>query len=125
MSRPIGALYHVPHGLSNAMLAPLVTGFSVGGEISKYAQVSRMLGGVESGTSDEDAADKLQGLLISLNKELKVPSMKEWGINEEQFRKSVPLMAKAALDSGSPGNNPIIPTQQQIEQLYHDIWDSN
>ena len=41
MSRPIGARFHVPHGMSNAMLGPLVTNFSLPGAVSRYAQVAR------------------------------------------------------------------------------------
>jgi alcohol dehydrogenase len=35
---------------------------------------------------------------------------------------SIPKMAKAALASGSPNNNPVVPTQQQVEDLYLRIW---
>ena len=57
------------------------------------------------------------------NAELKVPTMAEFGISEERFRKAVPGMAAAALASGSPNNNPRVPTQEEIENLYHQIWD--
>lgn len=43
MSRPIGALFHVPHGLSNAMLAPKVTAFSLLGALEEYAQCARTM----------------------------------------------------------------------------------
>lgn len=44
MSRPIGAHFHVAHGLSNAMLLPAVTVFSVSAAESRYADCSRALG---------------------------------------------------------------------------------
>lgn len=122
MSRPIGALFHVPHGLSNAMLAPQVTKFSVPGSVGHYADVARSMDMCRQGVSDEDAAETLSSELYSLNQELKVPSMKEWGIDERSFMNAIPEMARAALASGSPNNNPVIPTQQQIEDLYLDIW---
>jgi alcohol dehydrogenase class IV len=122
MSRPIGALFHVPHGLSNAMLAPLVTKFSVPGSIALYADVARSMDMCRQGVSDEDAAEALTDELLSLNRELKVPSMKTWGIDERTFMNAVPAMARAALASGSPNNNPVVPSQQQIEDLYLDIW---
>jgi alcohol dehydrogenase class IV len=123
MSRPIGALFHVPHGLSNAMLAPMVTGFSVPGSVKLYADVGRAMGLVPGwGVSDEDAAEALPHGLAALNKELKVPSMKEWGIDERRYMDSIPKMAQAALASGSPNNNPVVPTPQQVEDLYVRIW---
>ena len=36
MSRPLGAVYHVPHGLSNAVLLPVVTKFSISGAVQRY-----------------------------------------------------------------------------------------
>src|SRR5205814_5643376 len=43
MSRPIGAVFHVPHGLSNAMLLPVVTRFSLSGAAGRYATVARTM----------------------------------------------------------------------------------
>lgn len=122
MSRPIGALFHVPHGLSNAMLAPLVTKFSVPGSVGLYADVARSMDMCRQGVSDEDAAETLTEELLSLNSELKVPSMEEWGIDERTFMNAIPQMARDALASGSPNNNPVVPSQQQIEDLYLNIW---
>ena len=44
MSRPIGAHFHVPHGLSNAMLLPAVTRFSVEAAPARYAEAARRIG---------------------------------------------------------------------------------
>ena len=44
MSRPIGAHFHVPHGLSNAVLLPDVTRFSLPGAPARYAAVARVMG---------------------------------------------------------------------------------
>src|ERR1700689_4402024 len=44
MSRPIGAHFHVPHGLSNAMLLPAITRFSIHGAEARYAQAARRPG---------------------------------------------------------------------------------
>ena len=44
MSRPIGAFYHVPHGLSNAMLLPSVTEFSIPSAVDRYADCARAMG---------------------------------------------------------------------------------
>ena len=126
MSRPIGALFHVPHGMSNAMLAPLVTSFSIPGAVSRYAQVARAAEFAPlTGTSDEDAAAMLPVGLYHLCKDLKVPLLSQFGregITRERFAHVVPKMAKDALASGSPGNNPLVPTAEQIERLYQDIY---
>jgi alcohol dehydrogenase class IV len=41
MSRPIGANFHVPHGMSNAMLVPAVTSFSLAHATKRYATVRK------------------------------------------------------------------------------------
>lgn len=125
LSRPIGANFHVPHGMSNAMLAPLCTKFSVEGAVDRYAEVARALDFCPVGVSDEDAAESLPVELDRLNAELKVPSLEEFGIAEESFMSAVPKMAVDAIASGSPGNNPIVPENPAVlESLYKDIWAS-
>jgi len=122
MSRPIGANFHVPHGLSNAMLAPLCTRYSVEGSVDRYADVARAMGFCDVGVSNEDAADRLPEALKELNTELKVPSLREFGVEESEFRNSTKKMAEDAISSGSPNNNPVIPGVQDIENLYDEIY---
>lgn len=122
MSRPIGAFFHVPHGMSNAMLMPAVTQFSLQGATSRYADCSRAMG-FSSHTDNEASAGRLliDGL-FKLNKDLSVPSPKDFGIEEKSYFSSVETMAQQALASGSPNNNPRIPIASEIERLYQAIW---
>ena len=122
MSRPIGAHFHVPHGLSNAMLLPTVTAFSVKAAESRYAECARTVGVADRSDSDAEAGKKLVEALFERNQELEVPSPKEYGIQEEQYFSLIPTMAKQALASGSPENNPRIPTSDEIERIYRQIW---
>ena len=122
MSRPIGANYHVPHGLSNAMLLPTVTSFSISGAQSKYAYCSKMMGIADYNDSDDHANQKLISELYNLNLDLKVPSPKEYGIDKENFISKLDILAKQALDSGSPSNNPVVPSHNQIKELYLKLW---
>lgn len=122
MSRPIGALFHVPHGLSNAMLAPQVTAFSLPGAIAEYAQCARTMGMCPPGADDLAASACLPHSLTALCAELKVPTMSEFGISKDAYHEAIPSMAQAALASGSPNNNPVVPSQTQIEELYRACW---
>jgi len=122
MSRCIGANFHVPHGLSNAMLAPLVTKFSVPGAVDRYADVARSLGFCGPELPNDLAAAAVPTGLADLCTELKVPTLQEFGVNEDAFKKVVPQMALDALASGSPNNNPIVPDPSQIEGVYNEIW---
>jgi alcohol dehydrogenase class IV len=122
MSRPIGAHFHVPHGLSNAMLLPAITRFSVAGAEARYAEASRRIGFAELGDADGVASAKLITGLEALNRELSVPTPSEYGISEADWTGKMALMADQALASGSPGNNPRVPTAAEIIGLYREVW---
>ncbi|WP_312301123.1 iron-containing alcohol dehydrogenase [Stutzerimonas nitrititolerans] len=122
MSRPIGAFFHVPHGLSNAMLLPAVTAFSIPAAPERYADCARAMGVVSEGDSVEAANDKLLSELRALNKELQVPSPAQFGIARERFFELRETMARQALASGSPGNNPRVPSEAEIIDLYETVW---
>jgi len=122
MSRPFGVAFHVPHGLSNAMLAPDVTRFSLPGALARYARVSRVAGWGTDADSDALAAAKVVEALQRWNDELRVPTMRQYKIAPEAFKARTSKMAKDALASGSPANNPVQPSQKQIEELYERIF---
>jgi alcohol dehydrogenase class IV len=122
MSRPIGAHFHVPHGLSNAMLLPAITRFSVSAAEDRYAEASRRIGFAEDRDADAAAGAKLVAGLEVLNKELAVPSPAAYGIDEAVWNGKMELMAEQALASGSPGNNPRVPDKAEIVALYREVW---
>ncbi len=122
MSRPIGAFFHVPHGLSNAMLLPAITAFSIPAAPERYADCARAMGVATQTDSVEVANDKLLAELRAINQELKVPSPEQFGIARERFFELRSTMARQALASGSPGNNPRVPTEAEIIDLYETVW---
>ncbi|KSZ56511.1 alcohol dehydrogenase [Rhodococcus pyridinivorans KG-16] len=122
MSRPIGAHFHVAHGLSNAMLFPAVTEFSVDAAESRYADCARALGAASADASDATAAADLVVALKELCRDVEVPTPKSYGIDKQTWDERVPLMAEQALASGSPNNNPRIPTAEEIRELYGRIY---
>ncbi len=122
MARPIGAHFHAPHGLSNAMLLPAVTRFSVPGAEARYAEASRRIGFAGATDSNPVAAARLITGLEALNKDLSVPTPADFGISEADWNGKMALMAEQALASGSPGNNPRVPTAAEIVGLYREVW---
>ena len=123
MSRPIGALFHVPHGISNAMLLPAVTRFSVPGAVARYATVARALRWSRSGEDDQTAAATLVDGLEALNHRLNVPTLGKYLVAQAtRFADALPKMAHDAFASGSPANNPVVPTADQIIDLYRRAW---
>ena len=125
MSRPIGAQFHVPHGLSNAMLLPAITRFGLAAAEARYAEASRVIGFAAAGDADALAAEKLAEGLAMLNQELDVPTPAGFGIDKAAWDAALPLMADQALASGSPGNNPRVPGKDEIVALYQVVWSGN
>lgn len=122
MSRPIGAFFHVPHGLSNAMLLPAVTAWSLPGAPDRYADCARAIGAADAGDSDDVAGEKLVAALRSLNADLKVPNPKQYGIDPARWDGLLETMAAQALASGSPANNPRVPDVPTMVALYRESW---
>jgi len=122
MSRPIGAFFHVPHGLSNAMLLPAVTAFSADAALERYADCARAMGVADEEEGNQAAVARLLDELRSLNEDLKVPTPKDYGIDEKRYFDLMPTMAEQALASGSPANNPRVPTADEIVKLYEQVW---
>ncbi|MFD9813314.1 iron-containing alcohol dehydrogenase [Streptomyces sp. NPDC059080] len=122
MSRPIGAHFRVAHGLSNAMLFPAVTAFSVHAAPGRYADCARALGAAPLSDTDAAAAGKLVDALCCLCRDLEVPTPRAYGIDQDAWARLTPLMAEQALASGSPAHNPVVPTTDQIQDLYLQIY---
>jgi alcohol dehydrogenase class IV len=123
MSRPLGAVFGIPHGLSNAVLLPTVTAYSLAGAPARYATVSRTLGIATVSDSDEVAGEKLLDALQRLNEDLQIPRLRELpNVDRERFEANLPKMAEDALASGSPARNPTVPEAAEIVELYRRAW---
>ena len=118
MSRPIGALFHVPHGISNAMLLPAVLEYTQAAAIKRLAELGRIFSPEVENETDEEAARfavrSVKHLCLSLN----IPNLSEWGIDSQQFENAVSKMSEDALASGSPNHHPKVPTRDEIKELY-------
>jgi alcohol dehydrogenase class IV len=123
MSRPIGAYFHVPHGVSNAALLGVVTEFSLIGNPVRYGHVARAMTENIEGLTDLEAAQLAAKSVKTLIKDVKIPSLKELGVEKKRLDELAPKMAEAAIDSGSPGNNPRQATKEEIIELYSITYD--
>jgi alcohol dehydrogenase class IV len=118
MSRPIGACFHVAHGVSNAALLSIVTEFSLIGNPERYARIALAMGENTVGLSVMEAAAKAAGAIKRLVSDIKIPSLRELGVGKEELTRLAPKMAEDALASGSPANNPRQATKEEIIELY-------
>ncbi|HMQ32948.1 MAG TPA: iron-containing alcohol dehydrogenase [Chloroflexaceae bacterium] len=118
MSRPIGAHFHIAHGVSNAALLAVVTEFSLIGDPARYGHVATAMGEPTEGRSTMEAADLAVKAIRRLVRDIKIPSLRQLGVDRDRLLELAPAMADAAIDSGSPANNPRKPTRQEIIDLY-------
>ena len=122
MREPLGACFHVPHGLSNAMLLPAVTKFSITGAPSRYAEIARCMDLANSSMADEECCKTLIDELLQLNRELEISSPKSFGIEKVCYEEHIEKMTNDAAAAGSTGNNPVIPTIEQIKEIYCETY---
>jgi alcohol dehydrogenase len=80
------------------------------------------MGVVSFAASVSEAGERLVVSLKELNKSLQVPTPEAYGIRRKVWEENVPAMVEQAIASGSPANNPLIPSAQKIEELYLRLW---
>lgn len=122
MSRPIGALFHVPHGLSNAMLLKECLAFALEGTYERFAHLGRSIGAAALEDSDEAAAHKFLSQVEEVCKVCQVPTLRAYGIDEKAFEASIPKMAEDAMASGSPGNTRKAVTKEDCMVIYKKVY---
>lgn len=123
MSRPIGALFHVPHGISNAMLLKKCLEFAVDGAYEKFGNLGRAIGAATTEDSDETAAGKFLEALEELCQACEIPTLEKYGIPKDQFYDRMEKMASDAVASGSPGNTMKEVTEADCIAIYKKLWE--
>ena len=122
MSRPIGANFHVPHGISNAMLIKVCLEYALDGCYERFGKIAREIGVADSTVRDEVAARAFLAELDKLCNHCNIPTLKEYGIQKEEFDARVEKMAQDAMNSGSPSNTIKEITKEAIIKLYFKLW---
>lgn len=121
MSGPLGAAFHIPHGLSIAILLPAVTRFSVAWTPGPYAKVACLLG-IASNGGDRAAASAFMAWLDGLMGKLSVPTLSSRGVDQATYAGAVDAMAKESPRSGAAANNPADANYKDIVSLFHTVW---
>lgn len=122
LSRPIGALFHVPHGLSNAMLLPDCLEFALPGAPERFAALGRAVGAAAADADDDTAARTFLDAVRTLCAICEVPSPAEYGITREAFFAKIEKMSADAIASGSPGNTIRAVTEADCAAIYRKLW---
>lgn len=122
MSRPIGALFHVPHGMSNAMLLKECLSFAVSGAYEKFANLGRETGVASDSDSDETAAEKFIDSLQNICDVCEIPTFEQYGIDRDEYYSKISKMATDAVASGSPANTVKEVTVDDCIEIYKKLY---
>jgi len=119
LSYPLGGEYHIPHGLSNAILLPSVMKFNRPANLHKYAEVAVALG-VEPGSDDDETAQRGVDYIYQLSEKVGIPAkLSDIGIPQE----AVPHLAKAAMEvQRLLKNNPREVTEKDAVDIYNSLY---
>lgn len=117
MAHKVGAVFHIPHGCANAIFLPYVIKYNRKACEDRYANIARHIG--LKGESERDLTDALIDLINKFNKELNIPSsMKEYGIEENDFKANLKFIAHNAVLDPCTGSNPREINDETMEKLY-------
>jgi len=120
LAYPLGARFHVPHGVANGVLFPYVTEFNLSANLPKYAIVARMLGVEIDGLSPQEAAEKGAEAIKALAKDIGIPlHLRDLGVPREALEG----MAVATMDvTRLLANNPRPLTLDEVRQIWQNAW---
>ncbi|MEG0642081.1 MAG: iron-containing alcohol dehydrogenase [Clostridium sp.] len=122
MSRPIGALFHVPHGLSNAMLLEKCLDFAKDGAEIRFCDMAKAIGVYSDEMTVSDGAQRFLVAIKELLVSLKIDTLEDFGVEKEDFFENMDKMAGDALVSGSPQNTMKVPSKEEIIEIYKSLW---
>ncbi|MBQ9035471.1 MAG: bifunctional acetaldehyde-CoA/alcohol dehydrogenase [Alphaproteobacteria bacterium] len=137
MAHKLGAAFHVPHGIANALLINQVIRYNSNDCPAKqaafpqyrfpntkaaYASFARGIG--LSGKTDDEAVNNLIKALEDMKKKLNIPaSIREWGIDEKSWEEAMQKLPELAFDDQCTAANPRYPLFKEIEQMYRYAYD--
>ena len=124
MAHKTGAIFHIPHGCANAIYLPTVIQWNRKVSEAKYAEIARYIG--LSGNSDKELCDAYINMIKSLNAEMGIPaSLKEFGIDEAEYKANLTRISKNAEADACTGSNPRPTTAADFEKLFMAVYTGN
>ncbi len=139
MAHKLGAFFHLPHGVANALMIEEVLRFNAAEipakmgtfsqydhphTLARYAEVADYLG-IHGGTDEE----KLEALIAKIN-ELKETvgikkTIRDYGVDEQEFLAKLDDMVEQAFDDQCTGANPRYPLMSELKQMYLNAYYGN
>lgn len=132
MAHKLGAFHHLPHGVANALMIDEVIRFNSAEiptkmgtfpqyeyphTLRRYAEVAEYLG--LKGKTDEEKVEHLIEKIDELKEKIGIKkTIKEYGIDENDFLTRLDDMVEQAFDDQCTGANPRYPLMSEIKKMY-------
>lgn len=121
MAHKTGAVFHIPHGCANAIFLPYVIQYNRSKCEDRYGYIGRML--KLDGNTDAELTDSLIRMINDLNTTLNIPhSMKEYGVEEEDFKANLQFIAHNAVLDACTGSNPREINDEAMAKLFESTY---
>ena len=113
---PIGAEYHIPHGVANSIMLAAVMEFNMLGNLNKFAELAALFGEITRGKTTRQQAQAAVEALKTLARDLQIPAhLRDFGVKEEDL----PMLAAGVMKvTRLLANNPRAMTQADAEAIY-------
>ena len=131
MAHKLGGEFHIPHGRANAILLPYVIEYNAEKPTKfatfpkyeyfiadeRYAKIAKFLG--LGGKNTKESVQNLINAIKKLNNDLNLPAtIKEAGVNEQEFLSKLDALAEHAHDDQCTGANPRYPLVEEIKEVF-------
>ena len=139
MAHKLGAMYHVPHGVANALLFRQIIKYNSSDAPHKqaifpqykfpcakmkYGQIADELG--LGGNNDDEKVELLIKAVDELMDKIELPkSIKDFGVDEKTFMDNLDTLVELAFDDQCTGANPAYPLMEDIKKIYIDAYYGN
>jgi alcohol dehydrogenase class IV len=117
---PIGAEFHIPHGVANSIMLVPVMEFNMIGNLQKFAQMAECFGIDTLGLTRREAAEAAVNAMQQLARDVEIPErLRDFGIKEED----IPDLAEGVLKvTRLLANNPRTMSKEDAERIYRNVW---
>ncbi len=119
MAHKTGRIFGIPHGCANAIYLPYAIQYNAKDEkaAALYADIAKRLG--LAGSTTQELVASLVALVEGLKEQMNMPkTMKDFGVNEQDFLAKLPGIAKAACEDACTSTNPRTIDPATMERLF-------
>ncbi|HOZ15976.1 MAG TPA: iron-containing alcohol dehydrogenase [Tenuifilaceae bacterium] len=121
LAHKTGAIFHIPHGCANAIYLPYVVRYNQKCCAERYADIAKFLG--LKGSTTAELVDSYVELVENLNRKMEIPStLKEYGVEESDFKNNLDRIANNAVEDACTGCNPRSTNAEDFKKLLTAIY---